>query len=565
MVLYFSYSHLSSEGNSLQYPSRKDYQPASTPAGHFLAGRQALLSNDVSSAAYHFGFLAEDGQNDNPFVTETFLLKLQSGDIDGAATLAPALVKSGHEGLLAHLSLAVQNLQKHRYQNTLDNLQDLAQRKNRQVAEHELFNLEYFVVPIIRAWAYVGLNNYAAAEQSLQPLKSNKRSKLFYHLHRGLMLAHQDQLDGASQEFEQLMPQLGELPLYFGLRIAQHYVDTKQKDKTDAVLTALQQQHSKLFQHALELQPQKKLSTENMVNQGASDALSASAHALNFPNNADFALVYGQLSLALNPESAFTNILIAEILNKMGRGENAKPYLERVSKYSPFYFQAQLLLAELQDKPDEKIKTLQELAAAFPKAPDTYLNLGDIYRTEERYDDAIAAYTKGLKNFPDPNDKDLWAVYYARGIAEERRQEWQKSEADFQKALELNPNQPYVLNYLGYGWVDRGEHLDKSFKMIEKAVELAPDDAHIIDSLGWAHYKMGNYTQAIVELEKAIALKPADPTINDHLGDAYWQVGRHREARFQWQRARNFDEDRELDHQKLESKIIDGLDATHKS
>ena len=151
-----------------------------------------------------------------------------------------------------------------------------------------------------------------------------------------------------------------------------------------------------------------------------------------------------------------------------------------------------------------------------------------------------------------------WALYYSRGIAYERSNQWNLAEADLEHALELKPDQPLVLNYLGYSWIDRGEKLHRGLKMIEKAVELRPDDGYIVDSLGWAHYRLGDYASAVEYLEKALELVPEDPTINDHLGDAYWKSGRMTEARYQWRRALQFKPDKE-DVKPIEAKLDRGL------
>jgi Flp pilus assembly protein TadD len=151
-----------------------------------------------------------------------------------------------------------------------------------------------------------------------------------------------------------------------------------------------------------------------------------------------------------------------------------------------------------------------------------------------------------------------WSLFYYRGIGYERTKQWPKAEADFKKALELYPDQPSVLNYLGYSWVDQGVHLDDGMAMIKKAVDQRPDDGYIVDSLGWAHYKLGQYDDAVKQLERAVTLKPSDPTINDHLGDAYWRSGRKLEATFQWKHARDAKpEPDELE--KINAKLKDGL------
>jgi len=169
----------------------------------------------------------------------------------------------------------------------------------------------------------------------------------------------------------------------------------------------------------------------------------------------------------------------------------------------------------------------------------------------------VLPYDKAVALLRHPGHAN-WPLFYDRGIALDRAHNWPRAEADFLKALELSPNQPYVLNYLGYSWVDQGVNLDEAMNMIRRAVEQRPDDGYIVDSLGWAYYRIGNFDEAVKNLERAVDLKPEDPTINEHLGDAYWRVGRKLEAGFQWAHARDLKPDPE-DLPKIEAKIRDGL------
>ncbi|MBL6432409.1 MAG: tetratricopeptide repeat protein, partial [Alphaproteobacteria bacterium] len=166
-------------------------------------------------------------------------------------------------------------------------------------------------------------------------------------------------------------------------------------------------------------------------------------------------------------------------------------------------------------------------------------------------------YSRGIDTISEPEPKH-WALFYYRGICRERLKDWGPAEADFRQSLALSPDQPLVLNYLGYSLVDRGLKLSEALDMIRKAVELRPRDGYIVDSLGWAYYKLGRYEEAVVELEKAVALRPEDPIINDHLGDAYWKVDRRLEARFQWNHARDLEPEPE-ELPKILDKIENGL------
>jgi len=195
---------------------------------------------------------------------------------------------------------------------------------------------------------------------------------------------------------------------------------------------------------------------------------------------------------------------------------------------------------EMLKRTEEAITQLKEMSAEAPRRAGAVMQLGDLLRAKKRFSEAVEAYDEAMRRLTAAGIPERWSLFYSRGIALERSGQWKPSEADLLHALELKPDQPLVLNYLGYSWIDRGENLDRGLKMIEKAVELRPEDGYIVDSLGWAHYRLGDYSSAVQYLEKAIELVPEDPTINDHLGDAYWQSGRATEARFQWRRALQF-------------------------
>ncbi len=188
------------------------------------------------------------------------------------------------------------------------------------------------------------------------------------------------------------------------------------------------------------------------------------------------------------------------------------------------------------DRSEEAVAELHAMAASRPDRIDALLALGSLLRSKERWVEAVTAYNDAISRVDEPQQRH-WRAFYARGIALERSKQWDRSEGDFLRALELEPDQPFVLNYLGYSWVDQGVNLQRALKMIERAVELRPNDGYIIDSLGWARYRLGEFEDGVAHLERAVELLPDDPTINDHLGDALWQVGRHVEARFQWRRA----------------------------
>jgi Flp pilus assembly protein TadD len=199
------------------------------------------------------------------------------------------------------------------------------------------------------------------------------------------------------------------------------------------------------------------------------------------------------------------------------------------------------------------------MAGEKTSRPEALVNLADLLRSKKRFSESVEAYDAAIERIGTIG-KRHWTLLYSRGIALERSSQWLRAEEDFITALRLKPDQPYVLNYLGYSWVDQGINLARAQKMIERAVELRPNDGYIVDSLGWVLYRLGDFPRAAKQLERAVELRPQDPTINDHLGDAYWRVGRAAEARFQWRRALSLDPEPDQ-VSTIRDKISNGLSA----
>ncbi len=296
------------------------------------------------------------------------------------------------------------------------------------------------------------------------------------------------------------------------------------------------------------------------TNAGIAEVLFGIASALSDEQSIDIALIYGQLALWIRPDYPVAQMLLGEIYEDVKRYQNAVDAFKLVPDTSPLMAAAQLRIAnDLDDlgRTDEAVASLDHLIASDPKNYDALYTRGNILRAHERWAEAADSYTRALARIPSPG-KEHWTVYYFRGIAYERSDQWPKAEADFQKALALQADQPAVLNYLGYSWIEKGMNLDKALAMVKKAVDLRPNDGYIVDSLGWAYYHLGNYAEAAKYLERAVELRPEDATINDHLGDAYWRVGRKLEAKFQWAHARDSKPDpKEL--KVILKKLSDGL------
>ncbi|MCO6177268.1 tetratricopeptide repeat protein [Ciceribacter sp. RN22] len=295
--------------------------------------------------------------------------------------------------------------------------------------------------------------------------------------------------------------------------------------------------------------------------EGAAGVLFSIGGALNRDGAEETVTLYLQLAHALEPKSADTLILLGGLAEKLERPERAIGFYRQVPETSPMRriseLQLGLTLAET-GKVDEARKHLKSLIDSDPSDIRSYLAYGSVLSEAKDYAAMADNYDKAVAAIgPKPSRGD-WSVFFQRGIAYERLKQWEKAEPNFRKALELNPDQPQVLNYLGYSWVDMNRNLGEGLEMIRKAVELRPDDGYIVDSLGWAYFRMSRFDEAVTELERAAELKAGDATINDHLGDAYWRVGRKLEATYQWKRALASNPEKDQ-IAKIQAKIDKGL------
>lgn len=274
---------------------------------------------------------------------------------------------------------------------------------------------------------------------------------------------------------------------------------------------------------------------------GASEILLNLGAALNRGGGEPFVRLYLQYALALKPDSDIVLLQLAAVAEQQEQAEEAIALYGRIPADSPIKRAAELQLglnlADL-ERHDEAIVHLKALLDSDPDDMRAYLALGGVYASKEDYRSAAEVYDRAVVRLKEPTNAN-WNIFYQRGIAYERLKEWPKAEPNFRKALELFPDQPQVMNYLGYSWVDMNMNLEEGLDLIRKAVDLRPSDGYIVDSLGWAYYRLGRFEEAVVELERAVSLKPDDPVLNDHLGDAYWRVGRKLEATFQWSHARD--------------------------
>ena len=535
-------------------PSASAYREDGSQLGSYLVGRYAHAHGDYAAAAEHLRRVLSTDPDNPSLLRRVVTLLAAEGRIEDAATFAQRLVEVDGEARLAPFVLGLQDARNGDYEGALQRIDS--------IRREGVYSL---LIPLAEGWLHAGAGSDAAALAALAPLADRDAYRPFYLLHAGLM----HDLAGRDADAEDLLREA--VAISGGLHrpvaaLGSVLIRAGQAIEARAIYEEYRAQNpSNIWVERVLAAANAGMSVPPLVADargGLAEALLGAAAALPQRDNGDAALIYARLALFLRQDLDTARFLIGEIHEQANRLEAAVDAYHSIPAGSEYAWAAQLRaaadLADL-DRQEEAIAALNAMADERPGRIDAASALGDVFRIDERYEEAAAAYDIAIGRLVAVEPRH-WRLFYVRGIAFERVGEWPKAEADFLRALELEPDQPLVLNYLGYSWVEQGHKLDEARTMIEKAVELRPDDGYIVDSLGWAAYRLGDFEEAVRQLELAVELVAGDPIINDHLGDAYWQVGRLNEARFQWRRVLTLEPEDELADQ-VRRKLTDGLSA----
>ena len=270
--------------------------------------------------------------------------------------------------------------------------------------------------------------------------------------------------------------------------------------------------------------------------------------------NYDFLLFYVSLAEIIDPKNDRATIIKGELFQNIRKDKEARKTFEKIKINSPYFIEAQKSLAYNFSTFLTFEEAEKEIKILLKNTNNNYFIkkvLGDFYRYEKKYNLAISIYNELI----DEKEKDLWNIFYMRGICYERLDNWKEAEKDFLTSLELNPNSPNVLNYLAYGWIERDVRLDQSLQMLTEAYDANPESFYIIDSLAWAYFKKNNLEEAARLMEKVIDMAPGEAISLDHLGDIYYAMNRKREAIHFWQQALELADPEDEIQDEVQSKI----------
>ncbi|WP_343560215.1 tetratricopeptide repeat protein [Kiloniella sp. b19] len=522
--------------------------------GAYLAGNWAFESNDFKSASDFFEVVRKIDRNNPGILGRSFLTTAATSEHEKTLELARLLSEELPDQPLANTALIVEEALLGNWDRVLEKLAVIPERGVNAIA-----------FPLYRAWTYQALGQTDQAYATLDSLSANEGIDSLRKQQKALIADLSGEQDLARQLFEELMET--EQPTLRQQQVAANF-HARHGQMEKAVELLEQLQRDGLLNEVLrrELEALRAGTVPEPLVPDAQAAfgeiLFSIASLLAREDASDVALIYLQQALRLQTGIAQENsrLFIAELYQAMGQSAEAVASYRTIPSDSPFAWTSALQIAQELDamgRREEAIASLDELAQSRTDRFEPLLRKGNILRFEERFAEAAVAYSGALERIGTIEDRH-WSLFYFRGIAFERAKDWEKAEKDFLKALELFPDQPFVLNYLAYSWVEQERNLQQAEEMLIKAVELRPEDGFIVDSLGWAYYRLGKFEDAVTYLERAVELQAEEATINDHLGDAYWRVGRRHEARFQWRRALSFGPE---DGQGpiIEEKLLNGL------
>ncbi|WP_422030778.1 tetratricopeptide repeat protein [Roseovarius sp.] len=531
---------------------------ADEAVGSYLAARQASLDNDYIAAAEYFTkALAED--QSNPAILESAVVAHVSlGQFDQAIPIARKIEDDELLSQVAFMVLVADEVKREAYDDLLERFEQ----------EHGIGSL---ADGLIAAWAQLGMGDMSAALEHFDEVAAEKGLRSFAIYHKALALASVGDFEAA----EQIFAGKSDGPMQRTRRGTVAWAEIlSQLERNDEAVALIDDAFGADLDPEISQLREKLVADERVpfsLISGAADGVAevffSLGRALVSDTSEDYVLLYSRVAQYLNPEHIDAVMMTAELFEALGRYQLATDTYKSVPRDHPSFTAAEMGRAEAlrrDDRSDAAVEVLEQLSESHPELPMVHVSAGDLYRQLERFGDAAAAYERALDRFSE-DAEEQWFVHYARAICYERLGEWEKAESDFRRALELNPEQPQVLNYLGYSLVEKQIKLDEALDMIERAVAKQPNSGYIVDSLGWVLYRLGRYEEAVDHMERAAELMPVDPVVNDHLGDVLWAVGRRNEAEFQWKRALSFvDQEKpspDIKPDRIRRKLEVGLDV----
>ncbi len=535
-------------------PAPKPSQPdaAANAFSTYLSARFAAGQHDMPEAERYYAQSLKSDPGNADLLNLAFFYSSTSGDLDAAAGYAAKVVEATPDERGARLALAVAAFKHKDYAGV-----------RKQLAASAKGPFTVLTVSLFDAWAAAALGDAATAAADMKTLGGQSGAEPVAAFHAALLADFLGQAKDAEPLYAKaLLLNAGSpraVEAYGRFLERQGRVADATKFYT-GVANAPALGPLAAAGLARIAKGEKPEAMIRNAEDGTAEGLFGIAASLSDASSADVSILYLRMALYLRPDFALANVMLGDRYEALQKYDDAVAIYAKVDKSSPYYRMAAVEAARNESRLDHNdiaLRDLKTLAEADAKDADTWTALGDADRGAGKFADAVSAYDHAEKAIGVAAKKD-WPLFYARAMAEDKDGHWDKAEADVNAGLKLSPDQPELLNYLAYSWVDQGRRLPEALAMLEKARSLRPYDGYIVDSVGWTYYRLGRYDEAAQTLEAAVLLVPGDATINDHFGDALWKAGRKMEARFQWDHALNFGPE-DSEKASLEQKLKSGL------
>ena len=527
-------------------------------SGSYIAGKFAEKEGDFKNASYYYIDLISRGDSEREIITRSIIYAALAGNFEIATAISRKIDDLQLNYPVANLIIFAEAIKKREKSEIL-----------REFERHKKNFPEIFKV-VTEFWILIIDNKKDEAFRLINSISINNEAQLqIINYNQLLAYVYFNKYEQAKTLYENM-----EFSNFlFDSESALALVKFFQKNKESEVSESIISKARSASNNAYYIQAFKN----KLSNGGVSDAIritpykqiaevffrwsqSSQRGAENIINKS----FYLSLANFADPTSSFLKFNLATILNDSGNYELSREILDNFSNDDVFFMDSIVensFAIEQIDSNESALEYIQQFIVdgyANARLLKTY---GSLQRSMSLFKEAIKSYTRAIEVARrETYTEAIWPILFLRGISFERSKNWALAESDFISALELSPDQPQVLNYMGYSLLERKEKLDQALKMIILAAKKSPDSYHIIDSLGWAYYKKGDFGKALLYLEKAMEIESTDPIVNDHLGDVLWMLGRKREAKFQWKKSLSFNPE-SVDQKNTEDKLKFGLNV----
>jgi tetratricopeptide (TPR) repeat protein len=501
--------------------------PADADFGAYLAGLLAKESQDWPRALRYFERALEKDPENKDLQFSIYLMRVSSGEIEKALPLAQALVKEKQSELMPDYVLIIDHIQKKNYGDALAQLD----KKPKHV-------LDFMLKPMVRTWILAGMGEREKALKELEKIKAKEPLISLYWYHRGLLglFFKDDAL--ADESFKKL----NETGMPTSSAYAQMIPFYQNRNEWNVFNVLYNDFQALVFEKPFigDLIGQMLKTKMNTAQSFLAEGLYNLAIPVQSSENIA-ALMLNSMALYLSPDHVMAVLFEAEIFEGMKMYERANYFYKTIPNPSDTVLLKQALSYRFLGKNDTALTILLKLAQNRPQDPLIYKLIGDIYQEQGNKAKGIEYYARAIKLVRSP--QELSVLYLLRGNLYELQGQSKKAEADFLVALNLDIENPVLLNDIGYRWLEQDKNLPQAVSMVKKAYAVDPENPYYIDSMAMAFYKQKEYEKAVTYSERATDMLPYSAVVNMNLGDIYLALGRRREAGYQYQKALNLKTD----------------------